>query len=245
MTETPTGAVTVACRQYGDSAVLADVESDDYELRWSVTQAIGQALRTTPPPGFVDIVASYQTAFVSFDPLVTDHQEITAAIERVVDHPPPRPDPRRFTVPVAYGGAAGPDLESTAALLDLTPSEVVELHTSHDWVVRFVGSPLGAPMMDGPRMPLSVPRLAEPRARLEPGSVGLSGFQSIIYNAASPGGWRLIGRTPALLFDLGHPPHVAYRPGDRIRFRALQHSNWDRWRRPLDEPSIVTSEASI
>jgi allophanate hydrolase subunit 1 len=89
-------------------------------------------------------------------------------------------------------------------------------------------------MLDGPRLARSIPRLASPRARLGAGSVGVSGFQSIIYNAPSPGGWRIIGRTPAVLFDLDRPPHVAYRPGDRLRFVPIASDDWESWRRPLE-----------
>jgi KipI family sensor histidine kinase inhibitor len=196
------GPVRLHCREYGDAGLLVDVLADDYERRWASTQSIGEALRGAPPAGVLDVVASFENVFVGFDPLLTDHAAIRVAVEALLDHPAERAVARRFVVPVVYGGEAGPDLESVATTMDLTAGEVVARHVSEDWVVRFVGSPVGAPMLDGPRMPRSVPRLAEPRVRVPPGSVAVSGFQSMIYNAPSPGGWRLIGRSPAVLFDL-------------------------------------------
>ena len=224
----PLGRGLLRFHEYGDAGVLVDVLDEDYTNRWTTTQAIGGALRKNPPPGLVDVVASYQNVFVSFDPLVTDHAAVRAAIDSLADGGQPRPAPRRFVIPVVYGGEFGPDLEAVATLLGLSAEEVVERHSGQDWVVRFVGSPVGAPMLDGPRLPRSIPRLREPRARVEAGSVAVSGFQSMVYNAPSPGGWQLIGRTPIALFDLAHPPHVPYRAGDLVRFTRIGPHDWDR-----------------
>ncbi len=210
--------VQLACHEYGDAGLLVDVLADDPELRWAATRDLGEGFRSGDVPGVVDVVASFVNVFVQFDPLVTDHAAIEGAVVALAARPTQAPEPRTFDVPVVYGGDHGPDLASVAEALDLSPDQVVELHASEPWTIRFVGSPLGAPLMDGPPVPASVPRLASPRVRTEPGSVGMSGVQSIIYNAASPGGWRIVGRTQARLFDVHTPPHVPYRAGDAIRF---------------------------
>jgi KipI family sensor histidine kinase inhibitor len=238
-----TGRAQLRFHEYGDAGVLVDVVSESYPERWTAAQSLGEALRQTPPTGFVDVVASYQNVFVSFDPLVTDHRAVEAAIETLMSRDRQQPPARRFVVPVVYGGEFGPDLESVATMLGVSAEAVVDRHLSEDWVVRFVGSPVGAPMLDGPRMPRSIPRLQEPRALVEAGSVAISGFQSMIYNAASPGGWRLIGRTPAALFDLARPPHVPYRPGDTFRFVRIDPGEWERWRRPLGRGARVERQA--
>ena len=74
-----------------------------------------------------------------------------------------------------------------------------------------------------------VPRLVTPRAKVQPGSVALSGRQCVIYNAPSPGGWQIIGRTPAVMFDLATPPHVVYRAGDQLRCVPIEAADWDAW----------------
>jgi KipI family sensor histidine kinase inhibitor len=214
---------------YGDAAVLVDVLGGDYESRWSLARALGAAVGATPHHGIVDAVASYQHVFVSFDPLITDHESVCALLSDLAARPYEPLAPRRLIVPVVYGADFGPDLANVARLLGTTEEAVIETHLSAGWTVRFVGSPLGAPLMDGPRLPGSVPRLTEPRTRVEPGSLALSGFQSIIYNAPSPGGWQVIGRTPSKLFDLSHSPHVPYRAGDSIRFRRIEPDEWDDW----------------
>ncbi|MDQ2755431.1 MAG: allophanate hydrolase subunit 1 [Actinomycetota bacterium] len=222
--------------EYGDAGILVELDGLDADDRWREAQHLGAWLRRAPPLGLVDVVASFASVFVSFDPLVTDFATLQSALYAA---PPAGPEtaPRRaFVVPIVYGGDHGPDLQQVAELLDISPADLVELHTSGGWTVRFVGSPAGAPLMDGPRLPASVPRLETPRARLQPGSVGLSGFQCVIYNAASPGGWQLIGRTPAKLFDVTTPPYVVYRPGDQLRFMSIGVDAWtDYVGRPLFE----------
>ena len=212
---TSTGPSTrLTYRQFGDAGLLVDVEDPDPERRWAAAQALGNHLRQHPPVGFVDVVASFTSVFVTFDPLRTDHSTIEVAVRQSSGARVQQPVPRQFTLPVVYGGSHGPDLEDAADLVGMSTDELIALHTSEPWVVRFVGSPAGAPLMDGPRLPASVPRLDVPRARVAPGSIGMSSLQSIIYNAPSPGGWRLIGRTPLRLFELASPPHVAYTAGD-------------------------------
>lgn len=212
----------LVCHEYGDAGLLVDVHADDPELRWAATRDLGEGFRSVGVPGVVDVVASFVNVFVQFDPLVTDHAALEGAVQALAARPTEPAAPRTLDVPVVYGGEHGPDLASVAQALDLSPAQVVELHSSEPWTIRFVGSPLGAPLMDGPRVPASVPRLASPRVRTAPGSVGMSGVQSIIYNAASPGGWRIIGRTRSVLFDVHAPPHVPYRAGDAIRFVPTQ-----------------------
>jgi KipI family sensor histidine kinase inhibitor len=231
-------ATRIEAHEYGDSGVLFDVVAPDYEERWLLTQAIGSGLRDEPPPGFIDVVASFQNVFVAFDPRITTHVAITAAVGRLAEVTPPRVPPRTFEVAVLYGEDAGPDLATVAKESGLTAAQVVEAHSAARWTVRFVGSPIGAPLLDGSQLPVSIPRLATPRQRVEPGSVGLSGRQCVIYNAASPGGWQLVGRTPNIMFDITTPPHVRYRPGDQFRFRPITAAEWEAWRVP---PQEVTS----
>ncbi|MGH3996249.1 MAG: 5-oxoprolinase subunit B family protein [Pseudonocardiaceae bacterium] len=216
----------VTCHDYGDAAVLVDIEGYSYDDRWDVAQRLGRALPEAGITGLVDVVSTFQNVVVTFDPLLTDTQGIRTAILHHARRPRASRSPRRFAVPAVYGGEHGPDLAEVAEELSLTPSGLVDLHTSSDWTVRFVGSPVGAPYMDGPSMPSDVARMRRPRAQVPAGSVALSGRQSVVYPAASPGGWRLIGRTPVRLFDLDREPRTAYVAGDLIRFFAIEADAW-------------------
>lgn len=221
----PSSAQAAAIEEYGDAGLLVTPEGDD-EQRWATAQSLGRSLVEDPPAGFVDVVASFRHAFVSFDPVTTDHAAMAGVLRDRIAHAAP-PLPRHsFTIPVVYGGEWGPDLPDVASLLGITPAEVVALHTSSVFVLRFVGSPIGALFVDVRAIPHPIPRMAPPRVSIPPGSVALSGRQSMVYPVPSPGGWRLIGRTPARLFDTRDPDLVAYRPGDLVRFHAIEPREW-------------------
>ncbi|MBK4783683.1 MAG: 5-oxoprolinase subunit PxpB [Pantoea sp. Pent] len=127
-------------------------------------------------------------------------------------------EPRQVEIPVVYGGAGGPDLAEVARAADLTSQPVVELHSSADYVVYFIGFQPGFPYLGGLDERLHTPRRAEPRLVVPGGSVGIGGSQTGIYPLAAPGGWQLIGHTPLSLFDPQQQPPTLLRPGDSVRF---------------------------
>jgi KipI family sensor histidine kinase inhibitor len=223
------GSASATIAEYGDSGLLVSFTHEDPAERWAAGQALQAALSDRRAEGIVDVVASFESVFVTFDLLRTDHDAVRALIAAASGRIRGPVAGRDFTVPVVYGGEYGPDLEVVATELGLGPDEVVALHTSAPWTIRLRASPAAAPMMDGPTLPGRVSRNATPRTTLAPGSVGLSGRQCMIYPVASPGGWRLIGRTPVPLLDLARPELVAYRPGDRLHFRVIDARSWDAW----------------
>lgn len=127
-------------------------------------------------------------------------------------------EPRQVEIPVVYGGAGGPDLAEVACAAELTSQQVVELHSSADYVVYFIGFQPGFPYLGGLDERLHTPRRAEPRLVVPGGSVGIGGSQTGIYPLAAPGGWQLIGHTPLSLFDPQQQPPTLLRPGDSVRF---------------------------
>jgi KipI family sensor histidine kinase inhibitor len=118
-------------------------------------------------------------------------------------------------VPVRYDG---PDLDEVARLTGLSPSEVVAAHTGTPWQVGFGGFAPGFAYLVGGDPRLHVARRPTPRPSVTAGSVGLAGEFSGIYPRASPGGWQLIGRTDAVLWDLDRDPPARLQPGARVRF---------------------------
>ena len=114
----------------------------------------------------------------------------------------------------------GPDLAEVAALTDLSEDEVVAAHTETAWTVGFCGFAPGFAYLTGGDPRLHVPRRATPRANVPAGSVGLAGDFSGVYPRSSPGGWQLIGRTEADLFDVDRSPPALLQPGMRVRFEA-------------------------
>jgi KipI family sensor histidine kinase inhibitor len=128
------------------------------------------------------------------------------------------PESRFIEIPVVYGGAGGLDLGEVARHAGLSEKQVVELHSSIDYVVWFLGFQPGFPYLGGLPERLATPRRAEPRLQVPAGSVGIGGAQTGIYPLVSPGGWQLIGHTPLPLFDSKRDEPVLLRPGDTVRF---------------------------
>jgi KipI family sensor histidine kinase inhibitor len=210
-------------RPYGDSGLLAGVLGDDYESRWRTTQALAGAVREAHPTWLVDLVATYDHLFVTFDPGESDHAGVGELLERLdgsLGDTATVPDARTFRVPVLFGGEAGPDLDDVAEELGLSPDDLVGRLTAEPWRVRFVASPVGTPFTDRGDWDVSIPRMKQPRVAVSPGSIALSGSQSIIYPVRSPGGWRLVGRTPLRLVDPAaeSDAFVPYRAGDLLEY---------------------------
>lgn len=121
-------------------------------------------------------------------------------------------------IPVCYGGEFGPDLENVAAHAGLTEDEVISLHTGRDYLIDMLGFLPGFAYLGGLDERLHTPRLASPRTRIEPGSVGIGGAQTGIYPLASPGGWQIIGRTPLKPYDPDREEPILYSAGEYLRF---------------------------
>jgi KipI family sensor histidine kinase inhibitor len=131
------------------------------------------------------------------------------------------PAPRTVEVPVRYGGADAPDLVDVATIHGMTPAEVVRIHSSAQYLVYFLGFSPGFPYMGGLPPELATPRLATPRRLVPAGSVGIGGDHTGIYPVASPGGWRIIGRTPLEIFRADRDPPTLLQMGDYVRFIAI------------------------
>jgi KipI family sensor histidine kinase inhibitor len=205
--------VTNQILNYGDRALLIECGSTGEVL------ALAQILRDAHLPGVIDIVPGARTVLVS----VSEPRHLPSVRIRVADLPPPT------VAEFAPAGAAdvvidvvydGPDLAEVAQHLGMGVAEVVAAHTGTPWRVGFGGFAPGFAYLVGGDPRLSVPRRAEPRPRVPAGSVALAGECSGIYPRESPGGWQLIGRTDAVLWDIGRPQPALLTPGMWVRFRG-------------------------
>jgi inhibitor of KinA len=131
------------------------------------------------------------------------------------------PEPREVEIPVCYGGEFGADLSDVAAMHGMTAAQVIELHASSDYLVYFLGFVPGFAYLGELPEALVTPRLATPRPRVPPGSVGIAGNQTGVYPFATPGGWRLLGRTPAAMFRSDREGLSLLSIGDRVRFTPI------------------------
>ena len=127
---------------------------------------------------------------------------------------------REHVMRVIFGGESGPDLAERAAGAGLDEAGYVRRLTATVYTVAFLGFQPGFPYLAGLPDVLAAPRRSTPRHRVAAGSVAVGGGYLGIYPAAGPGGWHVLGRTAARLFDPAAPAPALLRPGDRVRFVA-------------------------
>ena len=194
---------------YGDAAVL--VELDD------LGQALGlqRALLGHRPPGIVDLVPATRTLLIRIDPAVTSPAQIRRVLAGLQPGCNERRETRSIEVPVVYDGV---DLAAVGELTGLGERGVVAAHTEQTWTVAFAGFAPGFGYLAGEDDRLAVSRLDDPRTTVPAGSIGLAGAFSGIYPRASPGGWRLIGRTDLAMWQVDRDPPALLEPGVRVRF---------------------------
>lgn len=173
--------------------------------------------------GILNLHPAFASLLVEFDPRLLTHTALEAMVrERAVAASEVSVDGRLVEIPVRYGGSAGPDLEDVAIHTGLSAEAAVKLHASAVYTVYFVGFATCFPYLGGLPEQLATPRLAAPRKLVPAGSVAIGGNQAGVYPLASPGGWRLIGRTSLPLFDVHGEPPGLLRMGDRVRFVAIE-----------------------
>lgn len=185
---------------------------------------IAARIRADAPAWLRDLVPAYASLAVFFDPDAID----AGTVERWLDARLAGDDgttaataPRCIEIPVVYGGDFGEDLDSAAQELGITADALAARHAAGTYTVAMIGFAPGFPYLSGLDPALALPRLVTPRTRVPAGSVAIGGAQTGLYPRASPGGWRLIGRTPLRLFDPMRASPSLLVPGDRVRFVAI------------------------
>lgn len=191
--------------------------------------ALFHALRAWNDPRVRNLHPGFASVLIDFDPLQLSHEELTAKVHAIADAEPKRPvrAPNVVSIPVCYDPEFGPDLADIAAQAKLTVDEVIRLHSSASYLVYFLGFGPGFGYMVGLPRPLHVPRLTTPRSHVAAGSVAIAGNQSAIYPNESPGGWRLLGRTPLRMFRPEASPPTRFQPGDMVRFHPIDRATFD------------------
>lgn len=175
-----------------------------------------------------NIHPAYSSILVSFDPLRTTHKKIERWVRSLSSSASQTP-PRKsilVEIPVCYGDEFGPDLHDVARHCRLSESDVTGLHSSAMYRVYFLGFSPGFPYLGGMPEQLAVPRLPVPRSSVPAGSVAIGGAQTGVYPLSSPGGWRIIGRTPFRLFDEEKKNPALLSMGDRVQFRQISREEY-------------------
>ena len=205
----------------GDAAILVELDRPDVDREPApgppafTAADLAAAVSANPPAGLVDVVPAERTVLVR----VTPGADLAGVTRHVLGlDPTPAPEAgrtERVAVRVTYDG---PDLGRVAELTGLEVAEIIAAHTETEWTVAFCGFAPGFGYLTGGDPRLVVPRRDSPRPRVPRGSVALAGPYSAVYPGESPGGWQLIGRTDAAVWDSDRDPPALLQPGTRVRF---------------------------
>jgi KipI family sensor histidine kinase inhibitor len=214
----------------GDSAITIEFGNEIDPLINARAIAFAKTVVDQGWSGIHEVVPTYRLVTIFFDPLQWSSSALTKQLRAL---PQPRPNETESNgtfheIPVLYGGEWGLDLEEVAAFAGLTTAQVIALHASISYRVYMLGFSPGFPYLGLVPEQLAMPRFSTPRTKVPPGSVGIADRQTGIYPTASPGGWRLIGRTPIPLYRKTNVNPFLLNPGDHVRFRSIDRHEFDR-----------------
>ena len=212
----------------GDSALVVEFGDEISQEVNRKVLTLADALGKTSPPGLGEPVPTYRSLLIHYDPLRLSCDEVKAFVSEVLQKCEEIPllKPRVVEVPVVYGGEFGPDIEFVAEHNGLSIEEVISFHSGATYTVYMLGFAPGFAYLGGMPEAIATPRLETPRTLVPAGSAGIAGEQTGIYPIATPGGWRLIGRTPLRLFDPERDPPTLLKAGDLVRFVPISEGEY-------------------
>lgn len=199
-------------RCMGDSALLVETQDS------AEAQRLRHVLEAEHIPGLRQLVPGYESLLLAADPLVLDLDALACRLPELMRVPSQAPISRSHEIPVRY---TGEDLEAIATALGMSAEEVVRRHSAVTYSVAFLGFAPGFAYLTGVDPALKLPRLATPRTCTPEGAVAMAGEFTGIYPQATPGGWQVLGRTTARLFDATRASPALFSPGDQVRFKVI------------------------
>jgi 5-oxoprolinase (ATP-hydrolysing) subunit B len=213
----------------GDTALIVELGDAVDETVNGRVLALDRLVSEGHLPGVVETLPTNRSLMLVYEPLAVSYADLVRAIEALLAQVPENPAPvsgRSWIIPVVYGGAFGSDLDEAAAILGLSPSEVIARHAARDYRVFMIGFQPGFSYLGVLDPTLTLSRRPDPRAKIPAGTVSIAGIQTVINSVEAPSGWQLIGRTPERLFDLRRDTPFLLAAGDRVRFRPVDEADW-------------------
>ena len=214
---------------FGDSALIVEFGDIINVAINSKVIALSEAIEKTGIKGVEELVPTYRSLLIRYNPMETSCQQLISFIEKIekaLEETPLEAKKERIVIPVVYGGVYGPDLSYVAEYHGLTEEQVIRLHSEREYRVYMIGFVAGFPYLGDVPDEIATPRLETPRLKVPAGSVGIAEKQTGIYPCEAPGGWRIIGRTPIKLFDPLWQPPTLLKPGDTVKFKPISEEEF-------------------
>lgn len=229
-----------------DSALVVEFGSTIDRIVSDRVLALGEALKDAGLPGVTEVVATFRSLCLNYDPLATTGAELELAVASLVREAGVASRVRRlWDIPVCYDGEFAPDLADVANATGLRPVDVVELHASVNYHVYMIGFVPGYPYMGDLPARLHLPRRIDPRTRVPPGSVAIATSMTAVYPYESPGGWHLIGTSPVRFFDPASANGALLGPGDAVKFRPVTSAEFSDIRRSVARNAYLPGSKEI
>lgn len=213
----------------GDQSILVELSDSSNEETNARVRSLADLVEGNGVQGFGEVILGYRTLLVDYDPLQQSFREAVSQLKHWEDQITDQnaPEGRLVEIPTVYGGEMGPDLNDVAEHNGLTPEEAIKIHSGTRYLVYFLGFTPGFPFLGGMSEKIATPRLSSPRVSIPGGSVGIAEGQTGIYPVSSPGGWRLIGRTPVQLYDQNRENPFLLEPGDHVQFTQIEADEFE------------------
>lgn len=212
----------------GDRAYLISFRPEISPAVHKKVAMLERRLKGMGVAGIVETVPGYCSLAVYYDPASLPYDGMLSLLEKILEDGKGMMSTedndlvRVVQIPVLYGKECGPDLSDVVRLSGLTLEEVILRHSQRAYLVYFIGFTPGFPYLGGMDKMIATPRLAEPRLKISAGSVGIAGEQTGIYPVDSPGGWRIIGRTPVPLYQPERNPPALLEAGNYVQFVPVE-----------------------
>lgn len=212
----------------GDCGITVHFGSEINEEINSRVTRFTAAAENAKITGVTEYIPAFCSVTVIYDPLETTQKELIKQLKKVRKNRTAGNDfkPVLYRIPVCYDDEFAPDIDSVEKITGLTKEEIIDIHTSRDYPIYMLGFLPGFPYLGNMDARITAPRLETPRVKIPRGSVGIGGNQTGIYPSDSPGGWRLIGKTPVRVYDERKTDPILYRAGDYIRFVKISKEDF-------------------
>jgi 5-oxoprolinase (ATP-hydrolysing) subunit B len=224
----------------GDAAITVEFSRTiDAEANRRVL-ALDRTLAREPIAGITETVPTYRSLLVHYDPMQIGFDTLGEQLTALGQLPvPAATEPRRWRIPVVYGGEHGIDLEAVAKALETTPDDIVARHTAGDYRVAMIGFTPGWSYLSGLDASLQLPRLQNPRLLTPAGTISIGGIQTGVQCLAGPSGWHLLGQTAVRTYQLHRDPTFLLEPGDAVTFTAVDAKTFAEQDRAAERGEII------